>query len=95
VNHPQLYQESLFSLNRLKYSERFPIPLPDSAPLKKWECLDSAIGEALAEAVRKYHLPDFSNWQPPPPSPGWNSGTSKAGVVAGTSCALNYFSSGK
>ena len=49
------------------------IPLPDYAPLKKWKCLDSATGEAsafigfrrdkLAEAVRKYHLPDFSNWQ--------------------------------
>ena len=29
------------------------------------ECLDSATGEALAEEVRKHHLPDFSNWQPP------------------------------
>jgi hypothetical protein len=48
--------------------------LTDYAPLKKRECLDSDIclhlvtarqaGEALAEAVRKYHLPDFSNWQP-------------------------------
>jgi len=27
--------------------------------LKKWECLDSATGEALAAAVRKHHLPDF------------------------------------
>jgi hypothetical protein len=39
--------------------------LPDSAPLKKWECLNSATGEVLAAAVRKHHLPDFSNWQPP------------------------------
>jgi hypothetical protein len=39
--------------------------LPDYAPLKKWACPDSATGEALAEAVRKHHLPDFSNWQPP------------------------------
>ena len=49
------------------------VPLTDFAPLKKWECLDSATGEAsafigfrrdkLAEAVRKYHLPDFSNWK--------------------------------
>jgi hypothetical protein len=45
------------------------------AMLKKWECLDSATGEAsafiefrrdkLAAAVRKHHLPDFSNRQPP------------------------------
>jgi len=27
--------------------------------------VDSATGEALAETVRKYHIPDFSNWQPP------------------------------
>jgi hypothetical protein len=39
--------------------------LTDYATLKKWECLDSDTGEALAEEVRKYHLPDFSNWQPP------------------------------
>jgi hypothetical protein len=33
--------------------------------LRAWECLDSATGEALAAAVHKYHLPDFSNWPPP------------------------------
>ena len=33
--------------------------------MKKWDCLDSSTGEALAAAVRKHHLPDFSNWQPP------------------------------
>jgi len=37
--------------------------LPDYATLKKWECLDSDTGEALAEAVRKHHIPDFSNWK--------------------------------
>jgi hypothetical protein len=47
--------------------------LTDYAPLKKWECLDSDTGEdsacirfrrdKLAEEVRKYHLPDFSNWK--------------------------------
>jgi hypothetical protein len=46
--------------------------LTDSAPLKKWERLDSDIrlhfvsarraGVALVEEVRKYHIPDFSNW---------------------------------
>jgi hypothetical protein len=27
--------------------------------------LDSDTGEDLAEAVRKYHIPDFSNWKNP------------------------------
>ena len=31
--------------------------------LRAWECLDSATGEDLAEAVRKNHLPDFSHWK--------------------------------
>ena len=52
------------------------ITLTDYAALKKWECLDSATGEAsafigfrrdkLAEAVRKPHLPDFPDCQPKP-----------------------------
>jgi hypothetical protein len=41
----------------------FPIPLTDDAQLRKWECLDSDTGEDLAEEVRKYHIPDFSNWK--------------------------------
>jgi hypothetical protein len=32
---------------------------------EKWECLDSDTGEDLAEEVRKYHIPDFSNWNNP------------------------------
>jgi hypothetical protein len=35
----------------------------DYTTLKKWECLDSVTGEALAEEVRKYHISDFSNWK--------------------------------
>jgi len=41
--------------------------------LLAWECLDSDTGEDLADppafhfgaarAVRKYHIPDFSNWK--------------------------------
>ena len=31
--------------------------------LRAWECLASATGEDLAEEVRKYHIPDFSNWK--------------------------------
>jgi hypothetical protein len=35
----------------------------DYATLKKWDCLDSDTGEDLAEEVRKYHIPNFSNWK--------------------------------
>ena len=31
--------------------------------MRAWECLASATGEDLAEAVRKHHLPDFSHWK--------------------------------
>jgi hypothetical protein len=37
--------------------------LTDYTTLKKWECLDSETGKALAAAVRKYHIPDFSDWK--------------------------------
>ena len=46
-----------------KRRKLFPITLTDYATLKKWECLDSDSGEDLAEEVRKYHIPDFSNWK--------------------------------
>jgi hypothetical protein len=46
-----------------KRRKLFPITLTDYATLKKWECLDSDTGEDLAEEVRKYHIPDFSNWK--------------------------------
>jgi hypothetical protein len=46
-----------------KRCKLFPIPLTDYATLKKWECLDSDTGKDLAEAVRKSHPPDFSNWK--------------------------------
>ena len=41
----------------------FPIRLVDVKTLRAWECLDSASSEDLAEAVRKYHIPDFSHWK--------------------------------
>ena len=31
--------------------------------LRAWECLDSDTGEDWVEAVRKHHIPDFSNWK--------------------------------
>jgi TIR domain/Pentapeptide repeats (8 copies) len=46
-----------------KRRKLFPITLTDYAMLKKWECLDADSGEDLAEEVRKYHIPDFSNWE--------------------------------
>jgi hypothetical protein len=55
----------MFSMRSEDRSRRklFPIPLPNSAPLKKRECLDSDTDEDLAGAVRKHHIPDFSNWK--------------------------------
>jgi len=38
-------------------------PVARFRAVEKWECLASAAGEDLAEEVRKYHLPDFSNWK--------------------------------
>jgi hypothetical protein len=35
----------------------------DMKTFRAWECLDSDTGEDLAEEVRKYHIPDFSNWK--------------------------------
>jgi hypothetical protein len=46
-----------------KRRKLFPITLTDYETLKKWGCLDSDSGEDLAEEVRKYHIPDFSNWK--------------------------------
>ena len=46
-----------------KRRKLFPITLTDYEVLKKRECLDSDTGEDLAEEVRKYHIPDFSNWK--------------------------------
>lgn len=46
-----------------KRRKLFPIRLMDMKTLREWECLDSDTGEDLAEEVRKYHIPDFSNWK--------------------------------
>jgi L-rhamnose isomerase len=31
--------------------------------LQEWKCIDSTTGEDLAEEVRSYFIPDFSNWK--------------------------------
>ena len=40
----------------------FPIRLIDFKPIEVWELPDSS-GEDLAEEVRKFFIPDFSNWK--------------------------------
>jgi|GEM_PF-2530442 len=41
----------------------FPIRLTDYETLANWECIDSVTAEDLAEEVRSYFIPDFSNWK--------------------------------
>ena len=53
----------MFFFRKPSRFEWFPVWLVDMKTLRAWECLASATGEALAEAIRKYHLPDFSNWK--------------------------------
>jgi len=40
----------------------FPIRLIDFKPIEAWQLPDSS-GEDLAEEVRKFFIPDFSNWK--------------------------------
>lgn len=41
----------------------FPIRLTDYETLQEWVCIDTATVEDLAEEVRSYFIPDFSNWK--------------------------------
>lgn len=41
----------------------FPIRLVDFETIQRWECFDADTGEDLAVEVRKYFVPDFSNWK--------------------------------
>jgi hypothetical protein len=41
----------------------FPIRLVGYEALQEWSCIDSTTGEDLAEEVRGYYIPDFSNWK--------------------------------
>lgn len=41
----------------------FPVRLTDYETLQRWECRDSVSGRDLAEEVRQYFIPDFSNWK--------------------------------
>jgi hypothetical protein len=37
--------------------------LMDFDTLREWTCFDADAGKDLAEEVRSYYLPDFSNWK--------------------------------
>ena len=41
----------------------FPVRLVDMETLQKWECIDPDTGEDLALEVRRYFIPDFSDWK--------------------------------
>jgi hypothetical protein len=41
----------------------FPIRLVDFDSIQKWECFDADTGKDLAIEVRRYYIPDFSNWK--------------------------------
>ena len=41
----------------------FPLRLVRYDSIRAWECLDADSGEDLAEKVREYHVPDFSQWK--------------------------------
>jgi class 3 adenylate cyclase len=41
----------------------FPVRLVDMNTLQSWECIDPDTGEDLALEVRRYFIPDFSNWK--------------------------------
>jgi hypothetical protein len=43
----------------------FPIRLCDMETLQAWECFDSNSGRDIAEEVREYFIPDFSDWTKP------------------------------
>jgi hypothetical protein len=46
-----------------KRRKLFPIRLCEFQQLQDWECPDSLSGTDLAEEVRQYFIPDFSNWK--------------------------------
>lgn len=41
----------------------FPLRLTNYETLLAWKCRDSISGKDLAEEVRQYYIPDFSNWK--------------------------------
>jgi len=41
----------------------FPIRLSSMETVRAWRCIDPDTGNDMALDVRKYHIPDFSNWE--------------------------------
>lgn len=41
----------------------FPIRLIDYEVLKNWELVDADLGKDLAQEIRSYYIPDFSDWE--------------------------------
>ncbi len=41
----------------------FPVSLVPFEVLRDWTCFDSDTGEDLAREIRKFYIPDFSNWK--------------------------------
>ncbi|HEX3856965.1 MAG TPA: toll/interleukin-1 receptor domain-containing protein [Verrucomicrobiae bacterium] len=41
----------------------FPIRVCDMQMLKEWECFDADSGRDIAQEIREYFIPDFSDWQ--------------------------------
>jgi hypothetical protein len=41
----------------------FPMRLVDFEAIRKWECFDTDSGKDLANELREYYIPDFSNWK--------------------------------
>jgi len=40
----------------------FPVRLCSFSALEKWRCFDTGSGEDHAPEIRKFYIPDFSNW---------------------------------
>jgi len=41
----------------------FPLGLAAYSTIRKWECFDADTGTDHAEEIRKFYIPDFSNWK--------------------------------
>jgi len=48
---------------REKRRKLFPIRLVGFERIQTWKCFDADSGKDLAEEVREYFIPDFSNWK--------------------------------
>jgi serine/threonine protein kinase len=65
--HSDWVKKEIRSARRLERAsgrlKLFPVRLTNFETLQQWVCTDSATAEDLAEEVRSYFIPDFSNWK--------------------------------